>query len=215
MAQTNTAGRQQGGKKLQYRKVSFDVTEIAPDAPAGEWQVSIPRGKCKVQPTQKDNYPMLIVAVRLDSTEEEGEEFEKALGVELPTFLVFGSNTTRGERLNKIRVQQLCKAADVDLDVIPKEIGEDPENELEPLIRALEGAKFTAWTKLQTRKDTGEVVSELLFQDPDNTLSARGDDDDDEGDDEEDGRRARRGSNGASRSKKKASKKKSSRSTRR
>lgn len=207
MAQTNRAG-QDSGKRMEYRKVSFDIHEIAPDAPEGEWLVSIPRGKCKVQPTQKDSFPMLIVPVRLDGTEEEGEEFEKALGVELSSFLVFGSSSPRGDRLNKLRIRQLCEAADVDLDVIPKEIGDDPPNELEGLIRALEGAKFTAWTKLQTRKDTGEVTSELSFVDPSNTLTAS-DDDDDEDD------RSRRRSNGAG--KKKASKKKarSSRSTRR
>ena len=205
MAGTNTAGRQ-SGKKMEYRKVSFDVTEIAPDAPEGEWEVSIPRGKCKVQPTQKDNFPMLIVPVRLDGTDEEGEQFEKALGVELSTMIVFFDNTNaRAARMSKMRLRQLCEAADVDLDVIPKEIGDDPPNELEPLIRALEGSKFTAWTRLSTRKDTGEVVTELVFLDPSNTLTAASDDDDD---DDYDDRGPSRSSNGAGRSKKKASKKK-------
>ena len=38
------------GKRMDYKRVSFDVNEIAPDAPGGEWGMSIPRGKCKVQP---------------------------------------------------------------------------------------------------------------------------------------------------------------------
>jgi hypothetical protein len=210
MAQTNTASRQ-SGKKMEYRKVSFDVTEIAPDAPEGEWQVSIPRGKCKVQPTQKDNFPMLIVPVRLDGTDEEGEQFEKALGVELSTMIVFFDNSNaRAARMSKMRLRQLCEAADVDLDTIPKEIGDDPPNELEPLIRALEGAKFTAWTRLSTRKDTGEVTSELVFVDPSGALVAGDDDDDDDDDD----RSSRRRSNGAGRTKKKAAPKKKARSSR-
>lgn len=186
MAQTqkNNSG---GAKKMEYRKVSFDVNEIAPDAPAGEWQVSIPRGKCKTQPTREERFPMVIVPIRLEKTEEDGEVFEKALGTELSTFLVFGGKTPQGERMAKIRIRQLCEAADVDLDLIPKNIGDDPENELAEFIRALEGKKFTAWTKIQTRKDTGEDVTELSFVNPSRTLSAKNEDDDDsEGDDDDD-----------------------------
>ena len=172
-------------KKMEYKRVSFDVNEIAPDAPAGEWQVSIPRGKCKVQPTKEDHFPMIIVPIRLDSTEEEDEAFQKALGTELSTFLVFGAKTPRGERMCKLRIREICEAADVDLDLIPKKLGDDPETELEPLIRALEGNKFTAWTKLQARKDTGEVVTEISFQDLNKLLTAKGGDED-EDDDEDD-----------------------------
>lgn len=171
-------------KKMEYKRVKFDVNEIAPDAPAGEWAVSIPRGKCKVQPTKEDRYPMLIVPIRLDGTEEEGETYQKALGAELSAMIVFfGDEKARAARMSKLRLRQLCEAADVDLDLVPKDL-EDPENDLEPLIRALEGKKFTAWTRLQTRKDTGEVTTELVFQNPNKALSAAGGDDDE--DDDED-----------------------------
>jgi len=175
------------GKKMDYKRVSFDVNEIAPDAPAGEWKVSIPRGKCKVQPTKEDRYPMLIVPIRRDSTEEEDETFQKALGAELSSMIVFfGDEKARAARMSKLRLRQLCEAADVDLDVVPKDL-EDPENDLEPLIRELEGKKFTAWTVLTTRKDTGVVTTEVRFQNPTKTLSAtKGEDDDDNDDEEED-----------------------------
>jgi hypothetical protein len=181
-----SATTNKGGKKMEYQRVKFDVNEITPDAPEGQWAASIPRGKCKVQPTKEHRFPMLIVPVRLEKTEEDGPEFEKALGTELSTFLVFGGKTAAAERMNKIRTRQICEAADVDLDIIPKELGEDPETELEPLIRALEGKKFTVWTVLQNRKDTGETVSELRFVDPHATIS-RGSDDDDDDDDDGDG----------------------------
>jgi hypothetical protein len=179
-------------KKMEYKRVSFDVTEIAPDAPAGEWGVSIPRGKCKVQPTKEDRYPMLIVPIRLDSTEEEDETFQKALGAELSSMIVFfGDEKARAARLSKLRLRQLCEAADVDLDLVPKDL-EDPENDLEPLIRALEGKKFTAWTTLQTRKDTGEVVTEVRFQNPTKALVAAGKDDEDNEDNEDEKPRGKR-----------------------
>ena len=141
------------------------MDEIAPDAPAGEWEASIPRGKCKVQPTKEDHYPMLIVPIRLDKTDETDEAYEKALGAELSSMIVFfGDEKAQcGLVCRELRLRQLCEAADVDLDVIPKVI-EDPENDLEPLIRALEGKKLTVWTVLTTRKDTGEVVTDVRFQ---------------------------------------------------
>ncbi len=188
MAQTQT-----NQKKMEYKKVSFDVNEIAPDAPAGEWRVSIPRGKCKVQPTKEDHYPMLIVPIRLDSTEEDEEVYTKALATELSVMIVFfGDEKARAAKMSKLRLRQLCEATDVDLDLVPKVL-EDPEADLEPLIRALEGSKFTAWTVLTTRKDTGEVTTEVRFQDPKGTLKAAGGDDDDDDDDEPKSERQPRG----------------------
>lgn len=175
---------QNQSKKMEYKKVSFDVENIAPDAPAGEWLVSIPRGKCKVQPTKEDKYPMLIVPIRLESTEEDGEVFEKAVGTELSVMIVFfGNEKARAARMSKIRLKQLCEAADVDLDVIPKDI-EDPESDLEPLIRALEGAKFTAWTHIKKRNDTGEEVTEVSFKAPGGSLASSSNDDEEEEEEE-------------------------------
>jgi hypothetical protein len=194
--------QQTNQKKLEYKKVKFNVDEIAPDAPAGEWEASIPRGKCKVQPTKEDHYPMLIVPIRLDKTDETDEAYEKALGAELSSMIVFfGDEKARAARMSKLRLRQLCEAADVDLDVIPKVI-EDPENDLEPLIRALEGKKLTVWTVLTTRKDTGEVVTDVRFQNPNKALASTTDDDDDDDDDEDDkpARGKARSSNGKGKS---------------
>ena len=179
MASTNSATQ---GKRMDYKQVEFDVTEIAPDAPAGEWEATIPRGECKVQPTKEDHYPMLIVPIRLDKTEEEGDEFEKALGAKLSVMIVFfGNEKARAARMSKLRLRQLCETADIDLDLIPKSL-KDPENDLEPLIRALEGKKIKVWTKLTTRKDTGEITTEVLLANPKAALTTKGDDDEDEDD---------------------------------
>lgn len=171
------------GKKMEFKRVEFDVNEIAPDAPAGEWQASIPRGKCKVQPTKEDQFPMVVVPVRLEKTDEDGPAFEKALGTELTVFLVFGGKTARGERLAKLRIREICEACDIDLDVLPKEISD--RDDLEPFVRELEGKKLRVWTIVTTRKDTGEEVTEIRFRDPKGTLkAAKNDDDDDDGDDD-------------------------------
>ena len=182
------------GKKMDYKQVDFDVTVIEPDAPAGEWEATIPRGKCKVQPTKEDHYPMLIVPIRLDKTEDDDEVHEKALGAELSVMIVFfGNEKARAARMSKLRLRQLCEAADVDLDVIPKAL-KDPENDLEPLIRAIEGKKIKVWTKLTTRKDTGETVTDVLLANPKAALTTKGDDD--EGDDDDAPARPAKGGKG-------------------
>jgi hypothetical protein len=186
MASTQT--EKNGKKRMDYKPVDFDIDQIAPDAPAGEWGMSIPRGQCKVQPTKEDHFPMVVVPIRLDKTDEDADEFQKALGTVLSVFLVFGGKNPRGERMNKLRIRQLCELLDVDLDVIPKRI-EDPENDLEPFIRAIEGKKFTGWTQLNERRDTGETVTEVRFTEPGKLLGKKGDDDseeDDTVDDDED-----------------------------
>jgi hypothetical protein len=196
------ASKSTNQKKLEYKRVSYDVNEIAPDAPAGEWLVSIPRGKCKVQPTKEDRYPMLIVPFRIEKCADEDDEvLARAIGTELSTMIVFFGEeaNARAIRLSKIRLRQLCEAADVDLDLVPKEI-DDPDNDLEPLIRALEGKKFPAWTVLTTRKDTGEVTTEMRFQDPKGTLKRAEDDEDEDEEDADESKRSRR-----SNSKKKSS----------
>ena len=180
-------GTQTHGKRMEYKQVdNFDVNDIAPDAPVGEWQVSIPRGKCKVQPTKEEKLPLLIVPIRLDKTDEEGEEFQKALGSELAKMFTFGMSNPRADRQMKRELRQLCEAADVDLDIIPKKL-RDPENDLEPLIRAFEGKKFTAWTKHRVRKDTGETIVDVLVQNPNAPIRASGED----GEEEEEERPAR------------------------
>lgn len=176
------AAQKATNKKIEYKAVDFDINEIAPDAPEGEWKMSVPRGKCKVQPTKEDHFPMIVMPVRLDKVSGENEDSEthtKAVGTELSTFLVFGGKTPRGERMNKLRIRQVCELLDIDLDVIPKKIT-DPENDLEPLIRELEGKKFVGWTAISTRRDTGEEVTDLVFVNPDKKLSRDDEDDEDE-----------------------------------
>ncbi len=184
MASTQTNSN---SKKMDYKPVKFDVNEIAPDAPAGEWSATIPRSKCKVQPTKEERYPMLIIPIRLDGTEEDDEVFQKSLGTELSLMIVFfGDEKAKAARMSKLRLRQLCEATDVDLDVIPKEL-KDPENDLEPLIRAIEGKKLKVWTVLNVRKDTGEEVTEIRLADPKAPIRASGaNDDDDDADDDED-----------------------------
>jgi|SRR5271157_907814 len=171
------ASKQAQTPKIALKPVEhYDVNDIAPDAPAGEWDVCVSRGKGKAVATKKGD-PMITLYVRLEKTDEEGEEFVKALGTELRTNIIFGL-TGRGDKMNKQRLRHMCEAADVDIDVIPKAIR--TLDDLQPLIRALEGKKFKAWTTIRLHSDTGEEETELQFLNPHGTLAAPSEDEDEE-----------------------------------
>lgn len=194
--------KQQQQKKMEFKPVDFDVNEIPPDAPPGEWSCTIPRGQCKIQPTKDDHFPMVVVPVRLDGTEEDDDAHQRALGTVLSAFLVFGGKNSRAERMSKLRIRQFCEAIDFDLDDLPTKLT-DPENDLQPFVRAIEGKKFTAWTRVSTRRDTGEEVTDLLFYDPKALKGAApSDKDDDEGDDDADEEKATKGKGKADKGKK-------------
>jgi hypothetical protein len=168
---------------MAFKEVTYDINEIAPDAPEGAWTASIPRGKIKIQPTKEDRYPMLIIPLRLDKYEgeEEGEVFDKALGTELSLMVVFfGDEKAKAARMGKLRLRQLCEATDVDLDVVPKKI--TSEEDLADLVSALEGKKLPIWTKHNVRKDTGETVVDVQLQKPGGLRTAA---DADEGEEDE------------------------------
>lgn len=184
MVMANGTTTNRGEKKMQFKPVAYDVNEIAPDAPAGHWsKVSIPRGKIKIRATE-EQYPQLIIPCRLDKTDEEDEKFQAALGTELAVFVTFYDNSQGGfaARQSKLTLRDLCDAADVDLDTIPKKIAD--EGDLADLVNALEGKSFEAWTTHRTNKGTGEVRVNLQFHDPKGTLSAKKDDDEEEEEEE-------------------------------
>lgn len=178
-------------KKMEFKPVEFDIHEIPPDAPAGEWEASIPRNKCKVQPTNEHKLPMVIVPIRLDSTDEDGDEFQRALGAELAVFLVFGGKDARAEKMAKLNIRQFCEAINFDLDDLPKKI--TSEDDLQAFVKAIEGKKLKVWTTVQTRRDTGEEVTNIKFADPKALKSSKSDEDDDDDDDGDEDEKASKG----------------------
>jgi len=103
---------------------------------------------------------MLIVPLRLESTDEDGEEFQTALGAKIALIIVFaGNDDPRVAALGRARLLQLCKATAINLDLIPRRMS-GPED-LDPLMRALEGKRLVAHTRRLTRKDTGEPVTDV------------------------------------------------------
>ena len=178
MATNGTTQASTAGKKLDFKPVDFDVNKIAPDAPEAQWEATIPAGKIRIQPTKDDKFPMLIIPLRLDSCEEDGEIYQKALGTELSLMVVFFDDTKpRAARMSKLRLQQLCEAADVDREVVPTKI-RSPED-FADFIAELERKKFTIWTKHNVDKNTNEVRVDVLLTKP-GALRASNDDEEED-----------------------------------
>lgn len=176
---TNGTQQQTAGKKMDFKAVDFDVNAIAPDAPEGKWQATIPAGKIRIQPTKDDKFPMLIIPLRLDSSEEEGEIYDKALGTELSLMIVFFDDTKpRAARMSKVRIQQLCDAADIDREVVPTKIRS--EEDFAEFVSALERKTFPIWTKHNVDRNTNETRVDIILTKPGGLRASGGDDEEED-----------------------------------
>lgn len=187
----------QNGKQettLSYKKTSFKAGVILPDAPAGEWEVTIVRDKTTIKP-DKNGSPMVTFTMRLDTAAEESNESFQ--GTTLPFRVFFLSdedNSVQSFRKNRGK-RDLAVLADncgFDLDIIPDSIGgEEPSDEsvkedLAAFVEAVEGKSFTAWTSIRPNKDTNEPMVNISLTKPGAAYGApaavaRSNDDEDEG----------------------------------
>lgn len=157
-------------KTLKYNKVKFDPNFVRPDAPEGEWEATIVRGKSKVAPVQSGNNqgdPMLSIQVRLDSAADEANEH--AQGTILTKRIMFPDDSNPKtkvfvSRRSKQDYNDLCRATGTDPDIRPVEM-EDPEEDLKPLIEAVEGKSITMWTSHRKKPD-GSISVEVNFRAP-------------------------------------------------
>lgn len=153
-----------------YKRIgSYTADTIAPDAPEGGWQVNALAGKTKIKPTASGD-PMVTFQFRLTEADEDNNE--SYTGTQLVARVIFYSedDTTvnpRAKKMNKQRLHELCRAAKVDLNVIPTGPWENPEEALTPFVEAVEGAGLIqAYTVHRTNKDTGMKDVELQFKKP-------------------------------------------------
>ena len=152
------------GTATQEKKLAFKPrktsTEIQPDAPEGEWQARIPKGKCKCLVTQKGD-PRLIIPFKLEKAEDEKNESHEGSEVSL-SIIVFDDEDPakrRGANMMKSRLRALCEAVDVDwTEVYPTEVNDT--SDFDALFSALEGKTLTVWTihTKRANEQTGETI---------------------------------------------------------
>lgn len=148
-----------------------DMSEIPPDAPAGEWTAVC---KVKLAATKKDNYPMLVLNWKL--TESFSDGGDDHVGATVTDFLTFFPAKHAASKMGKLRMKAMCEALGIEL---PTFTSIQSEDDLAEFIAELEGIKAKIWTKLEERKDTGEMTTKVLYSAPGLRIVAKADDDDD------------------------------------
>jgi len=99
-----------------------DMSEILPDAPAGEWVASF---RTKLQPTSKDKYPMIIVDAKLEEALTPGNEF--AVHKKVSDFIVFFPKDHNATKMARLRLHALCAALKIEIPKFPDGIRSDAE----------------------------------------------------------------------------------------
>lgn len=161
-----------GSGVRDYKRIGgYNADTIAPDAPEGGWQVTALTGKTKVKPTAGGD-PMVTFQFKL--TEADDDRNEAYLGVNLFVRVIFydDQDTTvsaRAKSMNKTRLQDLCRAASIDMSIIPndEESWKNPEAALQPFVDAIEGKTFQGYTSHRKNKENpGLTDVELGFRKP-------------------------------------------------
>lgn len=185
MSMANGTATQDAKMKFKPRKTA---TEVKPDAPEGEWEVVIPKGKCKKVVSQNED-PGVRVAFQLKvAADEKNETFQ---GTILYQGIYFydeaDGEKRRAANMSLGFAKGLCEATGVDFDeVYPKAV--NTLDDLDPFVEALEGQKLTIWTVHRPGKSaSGEPILniDIRFKKPGSSLVTKGNDDEEEEENED------------------------------
>ena len=171
--------------KIQF-KPRKTVTEIQPDAPEGEWEALIPKGRCKIFVTapEKGADPGINIEFKLEKAEDEkNETFQGSTVNNRCTFYDQTDSARRKAANMQLQwMRGLCEALDIDFgEIYPEELND--ADDLVPLVNAIEGKRLKIWTV--HRKSTAASGEEMLnvdirFKKPGAGLVTKTGEDDDE-----------------------------------
>ncbi len=154
------------GAQVQFAPINTgDMSEIPPDLPAGTWEA-----ECSVKKlaTSKDKFPMLCLEWK--TTEALSEGNEDHVGGRASDFIVFWPQSHKASRMSKVRLKGMCEALGLEVPAITKLESWD---DLQGFIDELEGLKATIYTTVETRKDTGEQATKILYKQPGSSLAMK------------------------------------------
>ncbi len=168
------------GSVVQFAPVNTgDMKDIPPDLPAGTWEAT-----CSVKKlaTSKDKFPMLCLEWKTTEALTDGNE--DSVGQRASDFIVFWPSNHKASRMSKVRLKSMCEALDIE---VPSTTKISSWDDVAEFTDALEGLKATIYTIVDTRKDTGEQVSKVLYKAPGSSFAmkaASAEDDEDEEEEE-------------------------------
>jgi hypothetical protein len=152
-----------GDTRYDFTPIDYDG-EIAPDAAEGEYEAKIVG--VRVQPTNKDRYPLLIIDWKLESTTTETEEAEKSVGAVVSDLITFwpAGNRTRGAQMSARQWRHLRELLDIPQDILPNKIKAIAD--FAELLELLEGTEATIHIFVSTDKRSNEDQAKVSYTEP-------------------------------------------------
>lgn len=145
---------------LEFSPISTgSMTEIPPDAPAGEW---VAEAKVKPSKTQKDGRPMLIVEWTIREARDPFQE--EHIGKRVTDFIVFWDEKDKASRMAKVRMREMCTSLGIE-SPDTSSFTEGNWGSMRPFIEALEAGTHTIFTKVETSK-AGEQRAVVTYTRP-------------------------------------------------
>lgn len=191
-------------QKLNFKKRSL-IREDRPDAPEGEWDVLIPKGKCKPVMTgdDKGNDPGILIQLKLEKAinNEAGETFQ---GSEIPLRIYYydkdNSEKRRGANMMLRTATALAEKTNLDLEDLYPDVIES-EADLWKIIEKIEGKRFKIWTVHSKNEFNGEtrIQVNVRFNKPGAGLVTKEGEDDDEESERPGAKKKANGTNGRAR----------------
>lgn len=153
--------------ELQFTPVETgDMSEIPPDAPAGQW---VFQPTVKFKPTAA-GAPMLIFDFKCVEALTEGNE--NAVGSKVTKFLVIRGANDPHVRMFRNDLADLCELAKIPVPKIPRvETG----HEFDEFIAEYESQKCVGFTYHKKDKQTGEIRTEVTSRAPKGYVAPRDD----------------------------------------
>ena len=180
MSMTN--GTQQA--KIQFKKRSL-AHEQKPDLPEGEWEVTIPKGKCKPAQTsaEKGGDPGINIVLKVVKAADEANESYQGSFTNLRLYFYDSADPEKrkGANANLRTATALAEACELDLkEIYPDEL--ESEDDIWGIIEKLEGKSFTVWTVHRKSEFNGETMInvDIRFRQPGSGLATKPGDDDEE-----------------------------------
>lgn len=154
--------------RYDFTPIDFDANNIEPDASEGTYEATV--DDARIQGTSKDNFPMLVLDWKLDSTETDTDAAEKSVGATVADFFAFFPDGDKRGNFPKRRFKQLRELLDVPDDVLPTRL--ESKRDFDDLIAELKGKSTKIYITLRTDKVTNEERTSVSYTAPRGSMGA-------------------------------------------
>jgi hypothetical protein len=162
--------------RYDFTPIDFNANNIEPDASEGTYEATV--DDARIQGTSKDNFPMLVIDWKLESTETDTEAAEKSVGATVADFFAFFPDGDKRGNFPKRRFKQLRELLDVPDDVLPTRL--ESKRDFDDLIAEIKGKSAKIYITLRTDKVTNEERTSVSYTAPRGSMGAMASDEEPE-----------------------------------